>query len=76
MSQERVENKCKYEKGEVIFTYLMTPNTGYGVYSKVLPIQNEINDHCMSNINIEQVDLKLMNYAESGSTHHPLQMKR
>ena len=43
--------------------YLNTPISGYGIYSKILLRLNEIDDHWMSKIDIEQVDLNLMNYA-------------
>ena len=56
-------------------TYPKTPIAGYDIYSKFMPRMNEINDHCMSNIDIQLVELILMKYAEYGSTYHTLQIE-
>ena len=55
--------------------YLKTPISGYIIYSKGSPRLNEINDHWMSKIDIEQVGIYLMKHAEFVSTYYPIQRK-
>ena len=45
------------------------------LHSKTLPWINEVDDHWMYNINIEQMTSNLMNTEEHGSTYRPLQKR-
>ena len=49
--------------------------TKCGIYSKAYPWLNAIDDHWMSNIDLEQVNLNLINTAERGSTYCPLEKR-
>ena len=50
-------------------------DTKSGLYSKASPWINEIDDHWMYKVDLEQVNLNLMNTAEHGSTYHLLQKR-
>ena len=58
MIGEDYDNKCKREKGRG--NVEIYEDTRCGVYSKSSPWNNEIYDHWMSNIYLEQVNLNLM----------------
>ena len=71
MNREDFDKKCKHEKGRGDMD--VSEDTKCGIYSKKSTWLNEIDDHWMSKIDLEQVNLNLRNTVEYGSTYHPLQ---
>ena len=55
---EYFQNKCKSEQGRGDMD--MSEDTNIGLYSKALPCINVIDDHWISKIDLEQVNLNLM----------------
>ena len=73
MSGDYFEKKCKREQGRGnVDVY---EDTRRGLYSKASPWINEIGDHWMSNIDLEQVNLNLINTSEHGYTYPTLQKR-
>ena len=68
---EEFEKKYKIEKGRSNLD--VYEDTKCGLYSKEFPWINAIDNHWMSNIDLEQVNLNLMKATEHGSTSRPLQ---
>ena len=63
---EEFDKKCKCERGRGNMD--ISEDTKRGIYSKESSWINAIDDHWMSNVNIEQVDLNLIKTTEHGST--------
>ena len=73
MSGEDFDKKCKCEQGRVNVD--VSKDTKRGLYMKSWTWLNAIEDHWMSNIDLEQVNLNLMKTVEHGSTYKPLQKR-
>ena len=73
MSGDEFEKKCKPEQGRGNVD--VSEDTKHGLYSKASPWLNAIDEHWMSKIDLEQVNLILMKTAEHGSTYRPLQKR-
>ena len=53
----------------------VSEDTKQRIYSKASPWLNAIDDHWMSNIDLEQVNINLTKTAEHGSNYHILQKR-
>ena len=73
MIGEDFEKKCKRDQGRVNVD--VSEDTKRGIYSKSSPWLDAIDDHWMSNTDLEQVKINLMKNAEHGATYHPLQKR-
>ena len=73
MIGEEFENKCKCDQGRGNVD--VSADTKRGLYIKASQWINVMDDHWMSNIDIEQVNLNLIKTVEYGSSYRPLQKR-
>ena len=73
MSGEEFDKKCKREKGKGILE--VSEETKRRLYSKASQWPNSNDDHWMSNIDLEQVNINPMKTAEHGYTYPTLQKR-